>query len=210
MNLFTRTRTIDPEHMQEALEFSVEIAQYVTDTTHLKVIPWISVYGDPVGTVSFSARVESLAAMGAAQETLATDAGFQQRLREQGTRYFSGPTQDVIAQFVDMAGTAPNTGKFASIVTAQCAGGKIAEAMAWGVDIMNHVAKVADMDVALVRGLYGPWATLGWISVVDSLDKVDSVEAATSTDPTYIETIDQAGDLFVPGSAQQRLVRRLG
>lgn len=209
MNLFTRTRTIDPEHMQDALAFSVEIAQYVSDTTHLQVIPWISVYGDPVGTVTFSARVESLAVMGAAQETLMADAGYQQRVREQANVCFTGPTQDNIAQFVDMAGPANNTGGFATVVTAQCAGGRIAEAMAWGVDIMNHVAKITEVDVALVRGLYGPWATLGWISVLDTLEQIDAMEAATSTDPTYIESIDQAGELFVPSSAEQRLLRRL-
>lgn len=209
MKLFTRMRTIDPEHMQEALTCAVEIAQYVSETTHLQVIPWISVYGAPVGTVSYTTRVESLAAMGVAQETLAADAGYQQRLRDQVGRCFQGPTEDVIAQFVDMAGTASNTGRYASVVTAQCAGGKIAEAMAWGVDIMNHVAKVAEMDVALVRGLYGPWATLGWVSVVDTLEEVDAAEAATTNDPTYIDSIDQAGELFVPGSVHQRLLRRL-
>ncbi|MDQ1458806.1 MAG: hypothetical protein QOI08_290, partial [Actinomycetota bacterium] len=34
-------------------------------------------------------------------------------------------------------------------------------------------------------------------------------DAAMSSDPTYIERIDQGGELFTPGTVSQRLIRRL-
>ena len=138
------------------------------------------------------------------------DAGYLKMVSGEGARLFSGPAEDVITQFVGMAGTGTNVGKYAALVTAQCAPGKIAKAMAWGIDIMNHVHKLTGLNTAMVRGLYGPWATVGWITLADSLEQVDAGEAATSGDASYIESVDGAGDLFSEGSASNRLIRRLG
>src|SRR5829696_9469581 len=141
MHLFTRTRTINTANAPEALAFSVEHAQYVTKVTGLEVIPWASVYGDPVGTISSSVRVESQAAMGAALATLAADAGYQKRVAEAAGRFFVGPTQDLIGEIVTFTGSGGSDGSFATVITAQCAPGRIAEAMTWGVDILNHASK---------------------------------------------------------------------
>jgi hypothetical protein len=210
MHLFTRTRTIDPAHAGDAHAFAVDMAQHASATTGLEVIPWATVYGGPVGTVSYSARVESQGAMGAALATLASDAGYQQRLADSVGRLFTGPVEDAIGELVSTAGPGGGTGSLASIVTAQCAPGRIAEAMAWGVDILSHHSKVTGLDGALVRSLYGPWATLGWISLADSWEDVDASTAALGADATYLERIDDAGQLFLAGSASQRLLRRLG
>jgi hypothetical protein len=210
MHLFTRTRTIDPAHAGEAHAFAVEMGQYASATTGLEVIPWATAYGGPVGTVSYSARVESQAAMGAALATLVADAGYQQRLVDSIGHLFTGPVEDNIGELVSFAGSGGNAGSFASIVTAQCAPGRISEAMAWGVDILSHHSKVTGLDGAFVRSLYGPWATLGWISLADSWEDLDASTAALATDATYLERIDDAGQLFLAGSASQRLLRRLG
>ena len=76
------------------------------------------------------------------------------------------------------AGSGGSAGGFATVVTAQCAPGRIADAMAWGVDILNHASKVTGLDSSLVRGLYGPWATLAWISLAETWDEVDAASAA--------------------------------
>jgi hypothetical protein len=210
MHLFTRTRTVDTAKGSEALAFTVEHAQYVSSVTGLEVIPWATAYGDPVGTVSSSVRVESQAAMGAALATLAGDAGYQQRIAEGAARYFVGPTEDLIGEFAAFAGSGSSSGRFATIVTAQCAPGRIAEAMAWGTDILNHASKVTGLDTSFVRGLYGPWASLAWITLAETWDEVDAATAALADDDTYLEKIDEGGVLFLPGSASQRLLRRLG
>jgi hypothetical protein len=208
MNLFTRQATLAPEHLQEGLAYTVEIAQYVSEKTALDVIPWTTMFGAPLGSVSWSARVDSQAALGAVQDTLAADSTFQARVKD-ASRFFTGSPEDAIGQFVAFSGTGGEIRQYASIVTAQCAAGKVAEAMAWGVDMMQYVGKLTGLDSSIVRGIYGPFATLVWISLADSLDEVDAADAAMSSDPSYLERLDQAGDLFQPGSAQQRLIRRL-
>jgi hypothetical protein len=210
MHLFTRTRTIDPAHAGEAHAFAIEMARYASATTGLEVIPWATVYGGPVGAVSYSARVDSQAAMGSALATLVADAGYQQRIAASVGHLFAGPVEDGIAELVSVARSGGSTGSFASTVTARCAPGRMAEAMAWGVDILSHHSKVTDLDGAFVRGLYGPWATVGWINLADSWEDIDASTAALAADASYLERIDDAGQLFLAGSASQRLFRRLG
>ena len=210
MHLFIRSRSIDMANGPEALAFSVEHAQYVSKVTGLEVIPWATVYGDPVGTISSSVRVESQAAMGAALATLAADAGYQKRIAASAGRLFVGPTEDSIGEMVSFAGSGGSDGSFATVVTAQCAPGRIAEAMTWGVDILEHASKVTGLDGSFVRVLYGPWASLAWINLAETLEEVDGAAAALAADATYLERIDEGGPLFLPGTASQRLIRRLG
>lgn len=209
MHLFSRTALIDPEHTEHALGFCVEIADYVSKATGLEVVPWTTVYGAPVGTVSWSCRVDSLAAMGAAQDALAGDSAYMKKVAKASDDLFDGHAEDTIGQFVAMAGSGTTIPRFASVVTAQCAHGRIAEAMAWGVDMHERVHKLTGLDGSFLRGLYGPWAGVAWISLADSLDAVEAAEAATGGDDGYLEALDAGGPLFMPGTAAQRLLRRL-
>jgi hypothetical protein len=208
MHLFTRQATLAPDHLQDGLAYAVEIAEYVSDKTGLEVVPWTALYGAPVGSVSWSARVPSQAAMGAAQDTLAADDGFLER-SSASRHLFTGPAEDAIGQFLAFAGGSVTGGGFATIVISQCAGGNVADATAWGVDTMQYVSKLTGAESSIARGIYGPFATLVWVSRFDSLEAVDDADAVLSNDPQYLERLDGAGDLFLPGSTAQRLIRRL-
>jgi hypothetical protein len=209
MHLFTRTRMIDPARAREAHAFAVDLSRYASATTGLEVVPWATVYGRWSGTVSYTARVESQAAMAGALATLAADAGYRERIADRAGHALPGPVEDTIGEFVRFAGSGTNVGTLASVTTGRCAPGRIAEAMAWAVDVLSLHSKVTGLDGALVRSLYGPWATLIWISVADSWDDVDASAAALTADATYLERIDDAGPLFLAGSAEQHLLRRL-
>lgn len=209
MHLFTRTRTVDPAHAREAHAFAIDMSRYASDATGLDVVPWVTVYGRPCGAVSCTARVESQAAMALALATLAADPGYQERIAGIVGHGFSGPVEDTMAELVSVAGSGSRAGTLAAVTTAQCAPGRIAEAMAWAVDVLSHHSKVTGLHGVLVRSLYGPWATLLWISLAGTWDDVDASTAAVAADATYLERIDDAGPLFLPGSAAQHLLRRL-
>jgi hypothetical protein len=208
MNLFTRVRTTKLERLQEGRAFAVEIAAQVSESTGIEVTPWATVYGAPAGTLSFTAVVDSQAAMGASMEKLGADTAYQKKISEAAGNLFTGPGEDLMGEVVNMVGT-PGAAHYSTIVTAQCAPGKIAAAMAWAVDIQTHVHKLTNQDGLLLRGLYGPFGTLAWIGLAGSLADIDATNAAMSADPTYIEQLDKAGELFVTGSVEQRLVQRL-
>jgi hypothetical protein len=117
--------------------------------------------------------------------------------------------EDAIGQLVSTSGPGGGTSRFASVVLGQCAPGRIAEATAWGVDILSHASKTTGLDGLFGRALYGPWASLVWISLAESMDELDDSTAALAADPTYAERVDDAGPLFLPGTTSQRLLRRL-
>jgi hypothetical protein len=209
MHLFTRTHQVDILQGPEALSSATDMARLASKVTGLEVTCWTSVFGLPLGTVVHSARVESQAAVADALATLSADPGYQQIVVESGWRLSTGPGEDAIAELVSSAGSGESTGNLASVVVAQCAPGRIAEATAWGVDILSHASKTTGLDGSFLRSLYGPWATLVWISLAETMEEVDIAAASLAADGTYIERIDDAGPLFLPGSASQRLLRRL-
>jgi hypothetical protein len=45
--------------------------------------------------------------------------------------------------------------------------------------------------------------------LAETMEEVDIATASLAADGTYLERIDDAGPLFLPGSASQRLLRRL-
>ncbi len=209
MYLFTRTATFKPERAVDAAAWAVDIAAQVSSITGLEVRTWSVLYGAPLNTVTWSCSVESHAEMGAAGEKLQADPGYLARIPE-SAELFDGAPSDALTQVLATVGEGGHTGGFASVVSAQCAGGRMAAAAEWGLDTFQHVGAVTGLDGAFGRGMYGPWATLGWISLADSLDQVDAAEAAMAGDASYIDRIDRGGDLFVPGSAQSRLSQRIG
>ena len=209
MHLFSRSTTARPERIFDAMAFATDIAKHVTKVTGLEVSTWSTVYGQPVGSIGWSARVDSVAAMGAATATLLADATYVGRVAE-AAELFAGPTEDSITQFVATAGPGNPVGDVVSLVRTQCAPGKIAAAMAWAVDMIQHLAKITGSDVSLVRSLFGPWASLGFIASAGSLDALDAANAAMAADATYVAKLDEAGPLFLPGATHQVLLQRLG
>ena len=128
MQLFTRTRTIDAAHADDAHAFAVDMGRYASAMTGLEVIPGATVYGGTVGTVTYSAPVESQGALAAALDTLAADPGYQERLAGGAVQLFTGPVDDTIGEVVSSVGSAGRVGNLATITTAQCAPGRTAEA----------------------------------------------------------------------------------
>lgn len=208
MNLISRSLAVSPENADGGYAVSVEIAGYISKNHGVAVTPWTTVYGAPLGIVTFSCRVDSLAAMGKLDADLAADKAYIDVVATAAGQLV-GPIQDTAAQFVAMSGEPNLAGKYAGIVSAQAAGGKIAESMGWGIDILNHVTSVTGVGGSFVRSLFGDWGRVSWIALYDSLEELDAAEAKQSSDAAYIEKLDRAGDLFVEGSATQILLRRL-
>src|ERR687898_474445 len=77
MHLFTRTRQVDILQGPEALVLATDMAYLASKVMELDVIPWTSVYGLPLGTVVYSARVESQAAVADALAKVSADPGYQ-------------------------------------------------------------------------------------------------------------------------------------
>jgi hypothetical protein len=208
MYLFSKTATIHPDHVQSAIVFSLEAAAHASKVTGKPIATWSTVYGGSLAGVGWSMRIDSLAENGALLEKLEADRNYA-NLVASARGYFEGPVEDSVSQIVAAHGNG-SIGNYVQVTQAQCAPGRIAEAMAWGVDISALVHKITGLNVSMVRPLFGPWAALGWVTNAESLADVDRANEATASDPSYIERIDQGGELFVTGSASSRLLRKIG
>lgn len=142
MHLFTRTRQVDTLQGPEAFALATDMAHLASQVTGLEVIPWTSVFGLPLGAVVYSARVESQAAVADALARVSANPGYQRLVAESGRRLYTGLSEDAIAEFVSFAASGESTANFASVIVAQCAPGRIAEATAWGIDILTHASKL--------------------------------------------------------------------
>jgi hypothetical protein len=208
MYLFVRNRSAAPDRIFEAAAWAVEMAERVSGITGLQISANQAEYGKPLSSLSWSTTVGSYAEMGAAREKLLADPGYLEAIQA-GNGLFDGPAEDALIDIIATAGDGGHRGAFASMITAQCAPGKIGEAMAFGVDIMIHVAGVTGRDGVFSRSMHGPWASVGWISLSDSLDEVDAATAALNADPDYVAKVDASKDLFLPGSGAGLLTRRI-
>ena len=208
MYLFARTSTADAKRGMDALAFSIDICGRVKSITGQDVSAWTVLYGAPITTVTWTTRVEGHATLGAMNEKLQADAGYMAATAE-AAELFTGAPEDSLIEMLALVGTGSGAGNYASLVTAQCADGKIADAMAWGVDILNHVHELTGRDGSFSRSLYGPWATVGWITLADSLEQIDEGTAKMNADPTYIEKIEAGAGLFLPGVSASRLSQKI-
>lgn len=209
MNLYIRTTTARREKVLEAMGFAVEIAEYVTNETDIEVAAWGTVYGAPIGTLSWTARVDNHAQIIGIGDQLIGDAKYLE-LTSGAAELFETAPEDNLTEFVGFAGSGTGEGQYASVVMAQCESGRIADAMAWAVDMMHHASSVTGRDVSLVRSLYGDWGSLAWISLADTAEQIDEANAALAADESYIGKVDSGKGLFVPGATTGRLSRRLG
>lgn len=193
MHLFTRTRRIAPGHTGDALTAAIALAQEASSTSGSTVSPWINVYGAPPDSVSFVACVDSQAGI---EHALAAEC-------------FVGVAADTIGEFVSCTRSRGPAPSFAAIVTAQCEPGRVADAIAWAVDTGNDIARLTGLRTAVVRELYGPWATLSRITLAQSMADLDDAEEKLVTDLNHLERVDECAGWFVPGTVEQRLMRRL-
>ena len=81
--------------------------------------------------------------------------------------------------------------------------------MQWAVAAQEESSKLTSRDGLVLRSLYGPFAGVSWITPADSLEQAEEASAA-STDPTFVETLDVGGALFITGSVESVLSERLG
>ena len=207
MNIYIRTRTADPSKLAEAATYAVEVADLVTEISGVEILPWTALHGRPLGSTAWTWRTASLAEGAALQEKVRGNPDFIAKVRE-GDALFHGPVEDVVGQVVSAVGDAAPS-RYATTITAQCQPGRMAEAMQWAVSVQEESSKLTGRDGLVVRTLYGPFASVSWITPADSLEQVEEASAAFA-DPGFVATLDEGGPLFIAGQIESVLSERLG
>ena len=207
MYVFSRLLTLKGSPRQ-SMAWATEMTAYVNAHSDLNVSLWATQFGHPVGTVVWTAQVDSHAALATATAGLIGDNGYYDLL-EKAADLVNGPAQDAFRLVVHGEVGAPPIGSFAGVISAVVAGGKQADAMAWGVETSKHAAAVTGIPVAFCSDLYGTFGQVTWIAIYPDLAMLDKAQDALGGDADYAKRLAKAGDLFVPGSGTTRLSTRI-
>jgi hypothetical protein len=209
MQLFSRIVTLaGPPAASTA--YAVEMREYAANAIGREIALWAAQFGAPVGTMSYAMRVEGLADLQAATAPLLADAEYLERLAA-GQQFVGGPTTDSLAQPLlgELGEASPPVGCVAMITTATMNAGRYSKAIGWGIDIAKHVSAVGGMPTMFLTSSFGEFGGVAWIAVAPDMATVDAAGAAVNADPGYLEMLDGAGDLFLPGSGNRVLMTRV-
>jgi hypothetical protein len=204
MYIFSRTRAIKPAHMIEGIQTSKALAAKVTAMTGVNINLYRVVFGFPVGTVLFSCRVETQAALGDMFAKLATDAGYAQAAQDAANVY-EGAATDGLTSVVSSTLTAPKP--IVWVTQATIANGKFAAAMALGVEIQGFVGTATGLPTAFCSDPYGAYGQVRWLTSADTMADMDQVSEVLSTNAEFASMLDRAGECFLPGSGQNALLQ---
>lgn len=207
MYLFNRTRQAKSDRLIDATAGAVEIATKVTQLTGLEIYVWTFRFGQPVGTMMWSARLEHQADLFTATEKMAADPGYIDMAMGMADLYEGN---GVDAMFTVVSGTPSDSpSKFIQLTQATMSNGKYAEAMAFGVDMQEFIATERGQPTMFGASTYGGFADVGWIVGADSVAQIDDGNAWEMSNADYHAKVQSAAGLFVEGSGQQSLLEKL-
>jgi hypothetical protein len=190
--------------------FAVEMAELVEQTTGHAVSVWGSVYGMPLGTVSWTTQVTGFADAAAQSQKLAENPEWLTRVSKAGEQglFIPGSWEDGLARIVHAAGDAGPM-MYASTTMGTPAPGMAMQALEWGTQMADHVASATGNQVILCTSNYGT-ATGSMIFFMgfDSAEGVDATQETLMSDSTYMEAMGKTAELFLP-DGQRTLTQRL-
>lgn len=206
MYLFSRLRTMNAARAREAAAYAIETSDFVTNNSGMAITPWRVVFGQPVGTYSFSGMVESQADFAEATAKLASHDEYWQ-LAEAGAELFSQGT-DSLRQILHMTtepGDEPVITAMQTTINNDYAG-----AVEWGIEILEYTSALTGVAGAMTLDSYGPFGSITWYGAFADVAGSQRFDDIVNIDPGYIERLAKAGErnLFVPASGNKSLALR--
>jgi hypothetical protein len=209
MYLFTRLATLRG-NQRKSMAWAAEINGYVDAHSDHTLTLWRADFGYPVGTVAWSAWVESHAALNTGFAPLLDDDGYF-ALLDQGQEFLAAPAEDVLRQPLHGAptGDGPPIGAVATVTTAVVAGGKYDAGIGWGIEMAQLVEEVTKLPTMFLLDSYGTFGQVTWLSGAPDLASADAASQTINANDKYMKRLGDVGDLFVPGSGRRGLVTRI-
>jgi hypothetical protein len=96
-----------------------------------------------------------------------------------------------------------------TVTHALVADGHEVAATAWGVDALHHLVPRTGVTGVLASAVAGPTSGISWRFGVDSGDVLDEMAERLDANATWLEMLESAEDLFVPGASSRMVVARL-
>lgn len=207
MHINIRTGQIASDQ-PSAMAFAVDIAGEVENATGHPVAVWQGLYGQPLGSISWSVQVDGFADIAAMTTKLAESSSYVEKVQEAQDLWIPGSFHDRLARAVHSAGE-PSTVAFVSSLTAVATPGKQAEAAQFGVEATDYVSSLTGNALTFCVGTFTDVGEVTWLAVYADAEAVDAAQETIAGDAGYQELTAKAGELFIPGTATMTLSQRL-
>ncbi len=207
MYIFNRTRQARSSRMLEAIAGGIEAADKVKQITGLDLWVWAVRFGAPVGTITWSTRIESQTDIKIAMEKTIADAAYMDLV--QGLdEHFEGQTVDSLGRLV--SGTPrEEPSQLYTVTMAKMTAGKYREAIEFAVGMQEFMEAELGRPTAFLTSEYGGFSDVAWLMGHDSMDEVEAASQWVATSEEYHERVHAATGLFIDGSGETRLIERL-
>jgi len=199
MFLFSRAITLSGSPRQ-ALPWVAQMTEYVNANSSLDVSAWTADFGAPIGTVAWNAVIEDQATLAEASWGLAGQDGYLD-LVESAADLVAAPGEDSLAGLVyGSPAEPPAVGSVGLVTTAHAVVDRIADTLAWSVEIAQYVEGVTGSAVSVWSSTYGQMGEVAFISVLPDMAALDANQAKTNGDAGYIERLGKSAGLWLDGS----------
>ncbi|MGI9615043.1 MAG: hypothetical protein ACR2QO_19180 [Acidimicrobiales bacterium] len=169
---------------------------------------WAVATGAPTGAFALSTRMEGTGDLIDSLMAVNTNEGYQKAAAALGD-HLAAPSQTNWFQVVGTAGDVGEPKQVTVVTTATVATGQMSAAMGWCTEMMEYAAGLTGSGTMLTSAAGGSFFDVAFIGGFDSGQAADAANDAVAADAGYIERIDQAGDLFVNGSASRMVMVQL-
>ncbi|MEP7201018.1 MAG: hypothetical protein ABI894_00300 [Ilumatobacteraceae bacterium] len=185
---------------RKSMPWAMGITEYVNSHSPLSVTCWAGSFGYPIGTVAWTAMVESEAALAAGTGALLADPGYLD-LVESAQDLISSPGHDVLREAIyGEPGDPPPIGAVATVTTATAIVDRMGDALGWAVEIAQHVEGVVGSSVGVLTDVFGTMGGIAWIGSQPDVAAADAARAKLNADGDYLKRIAGSKDLFINGS----------
>lgn len=207
MLLFSRIVTLNGGP-RRIMPWVGEITAYVNANSSLEVTAWAGTFGHPIGTVAWSAIVDSEASLSAATGALLGQGAYLD-LVEGAADMITVPGHDLLRQIVHgEPSDPPPLGAVARIVTATAVLSRFGDAITWGLDMAQYMEKLNAVPTAVLTDVFGTMGAITFITIAADSATSDT-QRERRGDDGYMSRLAVTKDLFLEGSVQVQQATRV-
>ena len=210
MYIFTRSTRLKPDNMRSSMTWAVEITEKVNQISEARFSLWRPLFSPNATRLIWGTMVEELEELEAIDAKLMADDGYLSLL-DKGAQHSAGdPIDDTLVSFLhgDFASAADV--QVISVVEATLANGSFAKGIEVGVEIAQRAEQISGLPTAFGIHSTGAYGRVQWVSGTASVAEMQKGESKVNSDPSFLQLLDtKAADVFIPGSGEQRVARRI-
>jgi hypothetical protein len=209
MFLFSRALTLTGSP-RRSWPWVAQMTEYVNANSSLGVAAWNTDFGHPVGTIVWNCLLEDQTQLAEASAALAGQDGYLD-LIESAADLVAAPAQDSLASLVHGAPSEPPAvGSVALVTEATAVVDRIADTLAWSVEIAGHIEGVTGTPMSVWSRTYGQMGDIAFIAVHPDVASLEAAMTTNNGDAGYFDRLAKSEGLWLPGSGRTARYTRVG